>query len=227
MRKMIFLCRRRAGLERAEYGRRILDNHVPLALLHHPTMRSYRVNLVERARGEELLPVDSIAELGFDTMEDFRDHLYDSPDGRRIIEADTATFLGGADAFETTEYVQKPTVSEDVPGGPTGRFKMIAVLQRPTSMTHEEFVELWIGEHLPLALEHHIGLVKYVANVVDASLSPGALPLDGISELHFANEEAFRTLFYAREESQAIIAADTSRFIGASCAWFVREYCFR
>ncbi|MFP6664090.1 MAG: EthD domain-containing protein [Deltaproteobacteria bacterium] len=227
MRKIVFLCRRRTGLERAEYGRRILASQASLAQRHDPALRAYRVNLVDRARGEELRPVDSIAELSFDTMQDFRDSLYNGPDGRPILEADTAPLLGGADVYETTEYLQKSTVPADIPGGPTGRFKMIAVLSRPTGMTHEEFVQLWIQEHLPLALEHHIGLIKYVANVVDASLSPDALPLDGISELHFANEEAFRTLFYAHAESRAIIAADTKRFIGASCAWFVQEYCFR
>ena len=78
-----------------------------------------------------------------------------------------------------------------------------------------------------LALEHHEGLVKYVANVVDAQLSAEDLPIDGISELHFADEESFRTRMYTHPESRDIIAADTKRFIGKSCAWFVREYHFR
>lgn len=227
MRKMIFLCRRKPGLDRTEYGRRILEGHVALALRHHPTMRSYRVNLVEGARGEELVSADSIAELSFETMADFFERLYDSEEGQKIIEADTATFLGGADAYETTEYVQKAPAKADVPGGPTGRFKMIAILQRREDQSHEEFTKLWVEEHLPVALEHHVGLVKYVANVVDKALSDEALPLDGISELHFESEQAFRDLFYANEESKDIVAADTRRFLGASCAWFVREYCFQ
>ena len=227
MRKMIFLCRRKQGLSRAEYKRRILTNHVPLALAHHPTLLGYRVNLVARPRGATLLPVDSIAELSFATLADFRDRLYASEAGQRVISADTATFLGSAAAYETTEFVQKAPSEPDRPGGATGRFKMIAILQRPEGQSREEFRHRWIEEHKPLALEHHEGLVKYVANVVTSQLSPDDLPIDGISELHFADEESFRTRMYARHESRAIIAADTKKFIGKSCAWFVQEHHFR
>lgn len=227
MAKMIFLCRRKPELDVAEYGRRILENHVPLALRHHPAMRSYRVNLVAREISPALRPTDSIAELGFDSVRDFRENLYDSEEGRRIIEADTATFLGDADAYATTEYLQIPPAQPDVPGGPTGRVKMIALLQRPEGQDRDEFRRLWVEEHMRLVREHHPGLVKYVANVVEETLSPGALPVDGISELHFASEESFRDDFYASEESPAIIAADTRRFIGRSCAFLVREFCFR
>ena len=227
MRKMIFLCRRREGLSREDYGRRILNSHVPLALEHHPSMRRYRVNLVERPRGESLVPVDSIAELSFATREDFRERLYATEEGRRLITADTATFLGSAAAYETTEYVQKAPDIPDQPLGASGRFKMIAILQRKEGQSREEFRRRWIEEHKPLALKHHEGLVKYVANVVDAQLSAEDLPIDGISELHFADEESFRTRMYTHPESRDIIAADTKRFIGKSCAWFVREYHFR
>ena len=111
------VCRRREGLSREDYGRRILNSHVPLALEHHPSMRRYRVNLVERPRGESLVPVDSIAELSFATREDFRERLYATEEGRRLITADTATFLGSAAAYETTEYVQK---APDIPDQPLG-----------------------------------------------------------------------------------------------------------
>lgn len=227
MRKMIFLCTRKKGLSPAEYGQRILTNHVPLALAHHPTMQHYRVNLVERPRGEPLVPVDSIAELSFATNEDFRDRLYASDEGRRIVTADTNTFLGSAAAYETTEFVQKEPEVPDQPAGPSDRFKMIAILQRPEGQSREEFRRCWIEEHKPLALEHHQGLVKYVANIVDAQLSPSDFPIDGISELHFADAEAFRTQMYTHPESREIIAADTKRFIGKSCAWFVQEHHFR
>ena len=227
MRKMIFLCRRKQGLSREEYGRRILRNHVPLALEHHPTLATYRVNLVEQERSKVLLPVDSIAELSFATRADFDDRLYATEEGRRVISADTATFLGAAAAYETTEYVQKSPEVPDRPTGASGRFKMIAILQRKQGQSRDEFRRRWIEEHKPLALEHHEGLVKYVANVVDDQLSDTDLPIDGISELHFADEDSFRNRMYAHPESREIIAADTKRFIGQSCAWFVREYHFR
>src|SRR5262245_10586004 len=104
--KLVFLCRRRTDVTREEYVDRLLGGHVPIALRHHPTMRKYVVNVVEghRAGAEEL---DSIGELSFDTIDDFRERLYDSDEGRRIVEHDVAGFLGGAHAYATREHVQK------------------------------------------------------------------------------------------------------------------------
>jgi AcrR family transcriptional regulator len=49
---------------------------------------------------------------------------------------------------------------------------MIAAVQRRPGLSHGEFVEHWLERHVPLALEHHVGLVKYVTGVVDqAALS--------------------------------------------------------
>jgi hypothetical protein len=104
--KLVFLCRRRPDVDHARYAALLLQGHVPLALRHHPTMRKYVVNLVEGTRaGAE--PLDSIGELSFDTLDDFRDRLYDSPAGRAVIERDVAGFMGGAHAYVTHERVQK------------------------------------------------------------------------------------------------------------------------
>src|SRR5262245_31946806 len=104
--KLVFLCRRRPDMNHGDYAELLRRGHVPLALRHHPTMRKYVVNLVQRLRaGAETL--DSIGELSFDTLADFRERLYDSEEGRRIIEQDVAGFMGGAHAYVTREHVQK------------------------------------------------------------------------------------------------------------------------
>ena len=84
MPKLIFLCRRRPDITREEYGRRVLEGHVPLALKHHPTLRRYVVNLAEGTppEGDE---IDSLPSLHFDTLEDFKERLYDSPESEEII----------------------------------------------------------------------------------------------------------------------------------------------
>ena len=89
MLKLVYPCRRLPALDRAEYGRRILEGHVPLALRHHPGMRHYVVNLVERdAAGQP--EVDSFAELWFESEASYEAELYDSDEGRRIIGEDVA-----------------------------------------------------------------------------------------------------------------------------------------
>src|SRR6266404_5754153 len=82
--KLVFLCRRRPDLTHERYVERLLGGHVPLALRHHPTPRRYVVNIVEDTRGPAP-PLDSIGELWFDTLADYRERLYDSPEGAGII----------------------------------------------------------------------------------------------------------------------------------------------
>jgi uncharacterized protein (TIGR02118 family) len=220
--KLVFLCRRRPDITHDRYAELVLGGHVPLALTHHPAMRKYVVNIVEgrRAGAEEL---DSIAELSFGSMEEYRDRLYDSEEGRRIIGEDVARFMGGASAYVTTEHVQK---GADLPvslGKRSPGVKIIGLVRRPDGMTHEGFVEHWLHRHVPLALRHHPGLHKYVTNVVDARLGD-APEWDGIAELHFPSVEAMRNRFFDSPEGERIIREDMPRFIGLTWGYDVAEW---
>src|SRR5262245_21446640 len=96
--KLVFLCRRRPDISHEQYAERLLDGHVPLALRHHPTLRRYVVNVVEGTRGS-VPPLDSVGELWFESLADYRERLYDSPDGKRAITEDVARFIGDAAAY--------------------------------------------------------------------------------------------------------------------------------
>src|SRR5439155_516486 len=74
-------------------------------------------------------PVDSIGELWFDRIDDYRDRLYDSPDGERAILDDVGRFLAGADAYLTVEHVQRAAAAPS-PTGRTPGDKLFACLQR-------------------------------------------------------------------------------------------------
>jgi uncharacterized protein (TIGR02118 family) len=224
MRKLVFLCRRRPDITHERYAEILLGSHVPIALRHHPAMRKYVVNIVDRVRIPGSPELDSIGELSFDSLEDYRERLYDSEEGRRIVGEDVARFMGGAHSYDCTEHVQK------APPPPTRLrerspvVKMVSAMKRRPGMTHEEFAEHWLRRHVPLALEHHVGLVKYVTNVVDQRVSPDGEDFDGIAELHFASEEDLRTRLFGSEEGKRIIEADIPRFIGPMQAWMVSEY---
>jgi len=224
VRKLVFFCRRRAGLSREEYARRLVQGHMPIALRHHPTMRRYVVNVVDSVAVPGSSPFDSIGELSFDTLDDYRERLYDSPEGREIVGRDVRGFLASADAYECTEHVQR----EGAWPGPLGRrspgVKLVAAMRRAAGMDHEAFVDHWLGRHIPLALAHHPGLVRYVTNVVDARFAPWAPGIDGIAELHFASEEDRRTRTYGSEEGRRAIEADVARFVGGIEAWVVSEW---
>lgn len=220
--KLIFFCRRRSGVTHEGYADLLLRGHVPIALRHHPVMRRYVVNIAEHSPAGEM-EADSIGELYFDTLDDFRNRLYDSPEGEEIVHRDVARFMGGAHSYATTEHVHKSCNS-----GPLGHrsagVKLVCPVRRLPGMSHGDFVDHWLHRHVPLALEHHPGLSKYVTNIVDQRLSDDGPEWDGIGELHFASQRALKEEMFDSAEGERIIRKDMARFIGHAVAYRVAEY---
>ena len=221
--KLIFLCRRRPDITQERYRELLLSGHVPIALKHHPMMRHYVVNIVEQspADWEEL---DSIGELSFDSLDDFRERLYDSPAGKEVVQRDVAGFMGGADAYVTTEHVHRSMEAATLFGTRTPGVKMVCPLIRRPDMGHDEFVAHWLTKHVPLALMHHPGMTKYVTNVVAQRLGHSGPELDGVAELHFPSAEALRTGLFDSPKGERLIREDIKRFIGRTAAYHVTEY---
>jgi uncharacterized protein (TIGR02118 family) len=224
MTKLFFLCRRRPGLTHEAYAAHLLERHVPLALAHHPTLRRYVVNVVDGTRGQAP-PLDSVGILGFDSMADYRERLYDSPAGRRRIADDVAAFLAGADAYRTAEVVQRAPAG--LPAiGPTPGVKLLVALRRGPEQSHDAFVRHWLERHAPLALEHH-DVVRYTTNVVEERLSPDAPDYDGFAELVFPTPDALETRLYRSSEGKAEVERDLGRFLGTIHAYVVAEHVAR
>ncbi len=219
----MFLCRRRPDITHDEYAEKVLRGHVPLALRHHPTMRHYVVNIVARALTPGASEIDSIGELSFDTLEDYRERLYDSPEGEATIHEDVVGFMGGADSYECTAHVhRKPdgwVVGRTTPG-----VKLVSGIKRKPDMTHEQFVEHWLGSHVPLALKQGDGLAHYVTNVVDSRLSEAGEDFDGIAEIGFASQDDMRMQLFGDPDRSKVVAEDNDRFIGSMRAWLAVEH---
>jgi uncharacterized protein (TIGR02118 family) len=231
MRKLVFLCHRRPDISHDRYAEILLQSHVPIALRHHPTLRRYVVNVVTMG----LLPgpreLDSIGELSFASLADYRERLYDSDAGRDVVSRDVATFLAGADAYECTQHVRKgadragpfeSAIPEPSPGA-----KLLLCLKRKPGMSHEDFVAHWLERHAPLVLEHGARVSKYVQNVVDARLSPDAVEYDGFAELHFASEDDFMAQMAAHSQGPNPVQEDTAHFVGEMAVWRLAEYVAR
>lgn len=231
MRKLVFLCHRRPEITHDRYVEALLRGHVPIALRHHPTLRRYVVNVV----GMGLLPgpreLDSIGELSFDTLADYRERLYDSEEGKAIVGRDVAGFIAGADAYECTEHVRKgadrPGPFEDAAPAASPGAKLILCLRRKPGMSHEQFVAHWLETHSPLVLEHGARVAKYVQNVVDRRLSPDAVDYDGFAELHFATEDDFLAQMAAHSDGPNPVQEDTANFVGEMAVWRVAEHVAR
>jgi uncharacterized protein (TIGR02118 family) len=195
---------------------------VALALRHHPTLRRYVVNIVEGTRGPTPA-LDSIGELWFDSLADYRDRLYDSAEGERAIARDVAGFMGSATGYVATEYVQRAPAAPPVAGGRAPGGKLFACLERVPATTRAAFRAHWLERHVPLALRHH-DATHYVTSVVDDRLGGDGANYDGFAELTFASAEDVRGRMYLSPEGQAAIDADIPRFIGRVHAYLVGEY---
>ena len=221
--KMIFFCRRRDTVTHDDYARMVLDDHVPLALRHHATMQRYTVNIVDRSPDGER-EYDSIGELSFHTLADYEERLYDSAAGEKIIHADVARFMGSAEAYITTEHINKELDTPAPLGTRHEAVKMICPILRRDGMSHDEFVEHWLHRHKPLALRHHPGLIRYVANVVDGKLTEEAPDLDGIAELTFASMRSVKEEMFDSPDGEKVINDDIQKFIANTYAYVCSEY---
>lgn len=92
--KQVTFLRRAASIDHAQFADHWSTAHAALARRHHPTLLRYRQNVVV----DTLIPgtpedVDGIAELGMRLRLDFRERMYDSDEGRRIVGEDVRRFL--------------------------------------------------------------------------------------------------------------------------------------
>jgi hypothetical protein len=223
--KIVFLCRRRPEITHEQYAAIVLEGHAPLALKHHPTLLRYVINIAESSpHGAPEL--DSLPALYFASLEDFRERLYDSPDGQEIIRRDVDRFMaGGADTYATTEYVQRKFSPKTAPlGQRSPGAKEIWLLKRREGMSRQAFVDHWLHVHAPLALASHPELAQYVVSVVEARLSESGERWDGIAELHFADAAGAREPDAADRRARAQVEADLAGFVGRSLVYPVSEW---
>ena len=84
---------RAAGMSHDEFADHWTNVHAPLARKHHPTLVRYVQNVVVEAITSGAPAVDGIAELGFRSIKDVHERMYDSPAGAEIIRRDIQRFL--------------------------------------------------------------------------------------------------------------------------------------
>ena len=220
--KLFFLCRRKDGLSHEAYAEHLLRGHVPIALRHHPTLRRYTVNVVESSSPGSP-PLDSIGELGFESLDDYRERLYDSPEGARIVADDVRGFLGAAHAYATIEHVQRAPSPPTGLGERSAGVKFVAAVRRADGLTHDNFVRGWLDRHVPLVLADPM-VRGYKTNVVDARLSAGAPEFDGIAELHFDSAADLDAHIRLSRDETKPIRGDIQRFVAQATTYCVAEY---
>jgi uncharacterized protein (TIGR02118 family) len=80
-----------AGVE--EFREHWLERHAPIARDGYPNLKGYRVNIVTGAGRDQEVPYDGVAELTWDSREDFSADM--KTDAAKAGAEDLAAFTGG------------------------------------------------------------------------------------------------------------------------------------
>lgn len=99
--------------------------------------------------------------------------------------------------------------------------KYVSLLRRAEHLTLTEFHRWWIEEHTHLAKKIP-GLRRYVVSLTQSGLS-GEPEWDGMAELWFDDEAAFRAGYFDSPQGQAAFA-DAQAHISRSQRFITREH---
>lgn len=218
--KVFLFFYRAPWLTRDEFARRYLAEHAPLVLQHCPRITRYVANVVEN----DVEGFDNASELWVNAIEDFLDpsRLYDSVEGQEAVERSRAELVSKTVVYGVTERVQRDYERTWPDGERSPGQKLIAPLSRIDGLTKEQFVEHWTAKHSQLALKHVLGMGRYVTNVVERALTPGAPEIDGIVEVHYTAKREFDS-----QDGQRIMVEDTQSLLQTPVRHMAGEYILR
>jgi uncharacterized protein (TIGR02118 family) len=221
MQKIITAVRRAPALAPEAFGQRYLAALHGLCEQRGTGLRRCIANLVDVPAAEsgrpegEATPYDAVVECWWEV-----------PGSERQLEELHRKLALTADAFS---YAVDEVMQKDcAPSVPAGRrspgIKGIYAVVRRAGLTPEQFARHWREVHGPLALAHHVGMSRYVQDVVQRALTPGAQPFDGFSELHFPTARDMRERFIDSPEGGRRIAEDVAKFVGEAIRLDSSEY---
>lgn len=164
--------------------------HTPIAREIEGVVRYHQVLPIDSEAAE----FDGIAELYFEELDALYDALgsegsrdYDPEKGMaKKAREDVDNFL---DIERRPRFIGEETVELDTVDGDTDElYKHSAFLVRKDGLSHEEFLDHWANEHVPLAREIP-GVVRYTRVT---PTDPEHAEFDGVAELYFESLDALR-----------------------------------
>jgi uncharacterized protein (TIGR02118 family) len=216
--KLISVVRRGEGVDAAEFRQGFLARELPgsaRARRRVVSIADCAPEDCDQPKPADYPAFDVAEELWFESIGDLEQYVREAP-----LPAGAAA----AHHLHVHESVRKEERPPLVRGQRAPGVKQIYLIERAPGQTHEGFAQHWLGVHGPLAHQRHIGMSKYVQNVVLRQFPPSELAVDGIAELHFASLEDARTKRYDSKEGQAAISADRPNFVSQSVPLFASEY---
>ena len=232
--KFITLITAAKGQDPRQFQNWYLKEHAPLVLEHAGRIGRYIVNLVDVAPpevegtvaiGQATSPVHNvITEMWLDSPEDFKDRtrLYGSASAADTVDKHLGSRVAQSFAYRVTEIVEKDRLIVRLGERSPGLKNIIPINWLPGLSVDQGRMGWQV--HGPLALRTHTGMSKYVRNLVEEVLTPGAPAYPGIGELHFATADDMKYGTFPRPGDLEIIAFDTARWLGVTCQHYCSEY---
>lgn len=168
------------------------------------------VQLADRSDPAASPPFDAVAEVWSDQP------LADA------IAADTALAeRATAEVRASDEVIGKPPAAP-VGLGATPGLSQLSFIAPMDAMGQGERLRHW-SEHIPLAVEIHWGMNRYVQDRL-APAGPGGSPWFGMAHLHFADAQALATGLFRSDADMAVIGADVAEFVSDYATMLATEH---
>ncbi len=215
MQKLVYILWKEQDELRADFCRRLLQETAP-ALQALDEVQHLQVNVAD----EHILLAEPMIQT----------HAEDRPWAMVYLwlegEHGAATALLAAACARCAGY----RVEEDAPmdgsdrptasGERTPGFSQIAILQIPEQLSRQEWLDIWLKSHGPLAIEIQSTWL-YVRNIVSEALSADAPPYDGIVEEGFPTEAMTSQAAFYEAGDDAEELAKRQKDMMDSCVRFI------
>lgn len=222
------------GEDKRSFREWFLKQHAPMVLEYAHGLKRYIVNLVDTepppvenmgfVAPEAEAPYDVITEMWLGSPGDFKDpvKLYGSAANASAVEKHLKSKAGRAFSYRVTEIVEKDKAALNA-GQRTPGIKSIIPLYWQPGLSDDDGRNGW-QVHVTVALRTHVGMSKYVRNLVEEVLTEGAPPYPAIGELHFASADDMRYGLMPVPHSLEVIAFDTARWLGPVAQHYSSEW---
>jgi len=99
--------------------------------------------------------------------------------------------------------------------------KLVCLIGRPETVSHDAFVQWWLGHHAKVAGQLP-GLRHYIISVAPEQDSGQVPPFDGVAELWFDSPEAMNLAFASEKGKEC--AREDRQLIGRRIAFVTEEH---
>lgn len=218
--KFISLISRGPGQDSAGFHQWFLSEHAPIALKQIPQLQHYIVNVNDVTPNMGVAPLDSapvpydvVAEMWIEPQNGSQTaaELYRATVGSPAIQEHLRSRGAVAHGYLVTPMVEKDQQQFAV-GARAPGVNLVSAITFGEGKSVEQGQQGW-RKHGPLACRVHVGMTRYVQNLAEQPLTPGAPGYNGIAVLYFPTLQDLEQRLYDTPANAEVIGADVASFV--------------